>query len=213
MGALGALGAARIIAAMRLVIIERDGVLCVEREGYLRSPDDWQAQPGALEAIAQLNHAGYQVAVSAIWPGLGQGQFDMATVNAIQARMSKQLAAVGGRVDAVFFCPHAPDEACDCRKPQPGLLRQIGERYKTNLAQVHAVGASARDVQAAHAAGCIAHLVLTGKGAPAHTDPLPSEFPPGVQVHADLAAFAAARIAAAEAAAAAAANAAPTPAA
>ena len=81
MGALGALGAARIIAAMRLVIIERDGVLCVEREGYLRSPDDWQAQPGALEAIAQLNHAGYQVAVSAIWPGLGQGQFDMATVN------------------------------------------------------------------------------------------------------------------------------------
>ena len=115
-------------------------------------------------------------------------------------------------MDAVFFCPHAPDEGCDCRKPQPGLLRQIGERYKTNLAQVHAVGASARDVQAAHAAGCIAHLVLTGKGAPAHTDPLPSEFPPGVQVHADLAAFAAARIAADEAAAAAAANAAPTPA-
>lgn len=196
MGPLGAPGARRIIAGMKLVIIERDGVLCVEREAFLSAPDDWQAHSGALEAIAQLNHAGYQVVVSAIWSGLGQGQFDMATVNAIQARMSKQLAAVGGRVDAVFFCPHAPDEGCDCRKPRPGLLRQVGERFKTPLAQVHAVGASARDMQAAHAAGCVAHLVLTGKGAPASIDPLPPEFPPGVQVHADLAAFAAARIAA-----------------
>lgn len=202
MGPLGAPGAAgrRIIGRMKLVIVDRDGTLNVEREGFLQSPDDWQALPGALDAIARLNHAGFQVVIAANWPGLGRGQVDMATVNAIHARMNKQLAAAGGRIEAIYFCPHAPDEGCTCRKPQPGLLRQIGERYKIDLARVHAVGNSASDAQAAQAAGCRVHLVLTGRGAPARTDPLPPEFPAGTQVHADLAAFATALIAADEAA-------------
>lgn len=184
---------------MKLVIIDRDGTLCVEREGYIQTPDEWEPLPGALDAIARINQAGYHVVIAANQPGLGRGLFDMAAFNAIHAKMNKQLAAVGGRVEAVFFCPHAPDEGCSCRKPLPGLFRQIGERYKVDLRQVHAVGDSVRDVQAAAAAGCVPHLVLTGKGAPARTDPLPPEFPPGTQVHADLAAFATAFVAEVEA--------------
>ena len=184
---------------MKLVIVDRDGTICVEREGYIQTPDDWEPLPGALDAIARINQAGYHVVIAANLPGLGRGLFDMAALNAIQARMHKQLAAVGGRVDAMFFCPHAADEGCACRKPLPGLFQQIGERYKVDLRNIHAVGDSVRDVQAAAAAGCIPHLVLTGKGAPVQTDPLPPEFPPGTRVHADLAAFATAFVAEVEA--------------
>ena len=123
---------------MKLVIVDRDGTLCVEREGYLQTPDDWAPLPGALDAIARLNHAGYQVVIAANLPGLGRGLFDMAALNAIHARMNKQVAAAGGRIEAVFFCPHTPDEGCNCRKPLPGLFQQIGERYKLDLTQVHA---------------------------------------------------------------------------
>jgi len=179
---------------MKLVILDRDGTLCVEREGYLQSPDDWEPLPGALDAIARINQAGYHVVIAANLPGLGRGLFDMAALNAIQARMHRQLAAVGGRVDAMFFCPHAPDEGCACRKPLPGLFQQIGERYRVDLRQVHAVGDSERDVQAAHAAGCVPHLVLTGLHAPSTTAPLPPAYPAGTRVHADLAAFASALV-------------------
>lgn len=180
---------------MKLVIIDRDGTLCVEHVGYIRSPDDWEPLPGALDAVARLNQAGYQVVMAVNLPGLGRGLYDMATLSAIHAKMHRQLAAAGGRIEAVFFCPHAPEDECTCRKPLPGLFRQIGERYKVDLRQVHAVGNSATDMQAAVAAGCVPHLVLTGPGAPARTDPLPPQFPPGTRVHADLAAFATAFIA------------------
>lgn len=185
---------------MKLVIVDRDGTINAEPEGILQSPDNWQALPGALDAVARLNHAGYTVVIAAHWPELGRGQVDMATVNAIHARMNKQLAAAGGRIEAIFFCPHAPEDDCSCRKPQPGLLRQIGERYKIDLARVHAVSHSASGAQAAQAAGCRTHLVLTGRGAPTQTRPLTPEYPAGTQVHADLAAFATALIAADEAA-------------
>jgi len=185
---------------MKLVIVDRDGTLNVEREGYIQTPDDWEPLPGALDAIARLNHAGWQVVIAANMPGLGRGLFDVAALNAIQAKMHKQLAAVGGRVEAMFYCPHAPDEGCTCRKPLPGLFLRIGERYKVDLRQVHAVGDSERDMQAAVAAGCVPHLVLTGRGAPTQTDPLPPAYPPGTRVHADLAAFATALIAETEAA-------------
>ena len=184
---------------MKLVIVDRDGTICVEREGYIQTPDDWEPLPGALDAIARINQAGYHVVIAANLPGLGRGLFDMAALNAIQAKMNKQLAAVGGRVEAIFYCPHAPDEGCTCRKPLPGLFQQIGERYKVDLRNIHAVGDSVRDVQAAAAAGCIPHLVLTGKGAPVQTDPLPPEFAPGTRVHADLAAVATAFVAEVEA--------------
>ena len=184
---------------MKFVIVDRDGTINIEREGYIQTPDEWEPLPGALDAIARLNHAGFQVVIAANMPGLGRGLFDVAALNAIHARMNKQLAAVGGRVEAIFFCPHAPDEACNCRKPLPGLFLQIGERYKVDLRQVHAVGDSVRDVQAAVAAGCIPHLVMTGMGAPASVSPLPPEFPHGTRVHADLAEFATTFIAEVEA--------------
>lgn len=183
----------------RLVIVDRDGTINVEREAYIQTPEEWEPLPGALDAIARLNHAGYHVVIAANMPGLGRGLFDVAALNAIQKKMNKALAAAGGRVEAMFYCPHTPDEGCSCRKPLPGLFQQIGERYRVDLRQVHAVGDSVRDVQAAVAAGCVPHLVLTGNGAPEQTDPLPPEFPLGTRVHADLAAFATALIADTEA--------------
>ena len=188
---------------MKLVIVDRDGTVCVEREGYIQTPDEWEALPGALDAIARLNQAGYHVVVAANMPGLGRGLFDSAALNAIHTKMAKQLAAVGGRVEAIFFCPHAPEEACSCRKPAPGLFHKIGERYKLDLTQVHAVGNSLSDAQAAHAAGCVPHLVLTGRHAPQADAPLPPDYPAATRVHADLAAFATAFIAEQEALAAA----------
>ena len=180
---------------MKLVIVDRDGTVCVEREGYIQTPDEWEALPGALDAIARLNQAGYHVVVAANMPGLRRGLFDSAALNAIHTKMAKQLAAVGGRVEAIFFCPHAPEEACSCRKPAPGLFHKIGERYKIDLKQVHAVGNSLSDAQAAHAAGCVPHLVLTGRHAPQADAPLPPDYPAATRVHADLAAFATAFIA------------------
>ena len=188
---------------MKLVIVDRDGTVCVERECYIQTPDEWEALPGALDAIARLNQAGYHVVVAANMPGLGRGLFDSAALNAIHTKMAKQLAAVGGRVEAIFFCPHAPEEACTCRKPAPGLFHKIGERYKIDLKQVHAVGNSLSDAQAAHAAGCVPHLVLTGRHAPQADAPLPPDYPAATRVHADLAAFATAFIAEQEALAAA----------
>lgn len=188
---------------MKLVIVDRDGTVCVEREGYIQTPDEWEALPGALDAIARLNQAGYHVVIAANMSGLGRGLFDSAALNAIHTKMAKQLAAVGGRVEAIFFCPHAPEEACTCRKPAPGLFHKIGERYKIDLKQVHAVGNSLSDAQAAHAAGCVPHLVLTGRHAPQADAPLPPDYPAATRVHADLAAFATAFIAEQEALAAA----------
>jgi D-glycero-D-manno-heptose 1,7-bisphosphate phosphatase len=173
----------------KLVILDRDGTINVDRDDYIKSPEEWVPLPGALEAIARLNHAGVQVAVATNQSGLGRGLFDMAALNAMHARMNKMLADVGGRIDAVFFCPHSPEEACRCRKPASGLLEQIAERFGVNLQGVPVVGDSLRDLQAGTTLGCEPHLVLTGKGGSLRGKPLPDTFPAGTQVHEDLAAF------------------------
>lgn len=180
---------------MKLVILDRDGTINWDSDDFVKTADEWLPMPGALEAIARLNHAGWHVAVAASQPGLGRGLFDMASLNLIHAKMHKLLAAQGGRIDAVFFCPHAPDEGCHCRKPEPGLFEQIGERYGIELKGVLTAGDSLRDVQAGVAAGCEAHLLLTGQGAQfrdliARGEPLPAPFPEATMVHEDLAAFA-----------------------
>jgi D-glycero-D-manno-heptose 1,7-bisphosphate phosphatase len=130
------------------------------------------------------------VVVATNQSGLGRGLFDVASLNAMHAKMHSMLAAVGGRVDAVFYCPHAPDERCRCRKPEPGLFEQIGERYGLDLRDVPAVGDTQRDVVAAAAAGCEPHLVLTGKAAAYRGRELPEGYPIDTMVHQDLAAFA-----------------------
>ncbi len=176
--------------SMKLVILDRDGTINADSDEYIKSEAEWQPLPGALEAIARLNHAGWHVVVASNQSGLGRGLFDVAALNAMHAKMHKLLAAVGGRVEAIFYCPHAPDQACRCRKPQPGLFEQIGERYGIALRGVPAVGDSARDLIAAAAVGCEPHLVLTGKAARLRGQPLPPDFPAGTRVHEDLPAFA-----------------------
>jgi D-glycero-D-manno-heptose 1,7-bisphosphate phosphatase len=174
---------------MKLVILDRDGTINEDSADYIKSAAEWKPLPGALEAIARLNHAGWHVVVASNQSGLGRGLFDVAALNAMHAKLHKLLAVAGGRVDAIFYCPHAPDQACRCRKPAPGLFEQIGERYGVDLAGVPTVGDSARDIVAGAAVGCEPHLVLTGKGEALRGQTLPASFPAGTQVHEDLAAF------------------------
>ncbi len=175
---------------MKLVILDRDGTINEDSDEYIKSEVEWKPLPGALEAIAKLNHAGWHVVVASNQSGLGRGLFDVAALNAMHAKMHKLLATAGGRVEAIFYCPHAPDQACRCRKPQPGLFEQIGERYGIDLKGVPAVGDTARDLMAGAAVGCEPHLVLTGKGEALRGQPLPDNFPPATRVHEDLSAFA-----------------------
>ena len=175
---------------MKLLILDRDGTLNRSRDDYVASPEEWEPLPGALEAVARLNQEGWRLVLAPNQSGIGRGLFDMAALNAIHAKMNRALAAVGGRIEAVFFCPHAPEDDCDCRKPAPGMFRQISQRLGVPPAQMLAAGDSVRDAQAAHAAGCQPHLILTGQSAMHRNDSLPIGLPPGTQVHADLAAFA-----------------------
>ncbi len=175
---------------MKLVILDRDGTVNEDSTDFVKTPEEWTPLPGALEAIARLNHAGWHVVIASNQSGLGRGLFDVSTLNAMHTKMHSMLAAVGGRVDAVFYCPHGPDDGCRCRKPEPGLFEQIGERYGIELKGVPMVGDSARDVLASVNVGCEPHLVLTGKGAAHRGRSLPDIFPAGTLVHADLAAFA-----------------------
>lgn len=175
---------------MKLVILDRDGTINEDSLEYIKSEAEWKPLPSALEAIAKLNHAGWHVVVASNQSGLGRGLFDVAALNAMHAKMHKLLATAGGRVEAIFYCPHAPDQACRCRKPQPGLFEQIGERYGIDLKGVPTVGDSARDIIAGAAVGCEPHLVLTGKGEALRGQPLPDNFPAGTRVHENLLAFA-----------------------
>lgn len=148
---------------LRLVILGRDGILNVYREDHVAAPDEWQPIPGALEAVARLNHAGWHTVVATNQSGIGRGMIDMASVNAVHQRMMQCLAEVGGRLDAVFFCPHTPEDNCECRKPKPGLMRQIALRYGIDLRTVPMVSDTLRDLLAAREAGCEPHLVRTGR--------------------------------------------------
>ena len=176
----------------KLVILGRDGILNEYREGHVTDPDEWEPVPGALEAVARLNHAGWHTVVATNQAGIGRGMIDMATVNAVHARMNQLLMAQGGRIDAVFFCPHTPDEGCECRKPQPGMMRDIGRRYGVELAQVPMVCDTLRDLLAAQSAGCEPHLVLSGRAKAAGDAQVRQmlEQVPAARVHGDLGAFA-----------------------
>jgi len=173
---------------MKLVVLDRDGVINEDRDDYVKSPAEWVPIPGSMQAIARLHGAGWRVVVASNQSGLGRGLFDMDTLNAMHLKMQKELQLAGGRVDAIFFCPHAPDEHCDCRKPKPGLFRDIAKRYGLDdLAELPVVGDSARDLEAGIQLGCAPHLVRSGKGE--RTLASGKALPDGTRVHADLAAF------------------------
>ncbi|MDO9159352.1 MAG: D-glycero-beta-D-manno-heptose 1,7-bisphosphate 7-phosphatase [Burkholderiaceae bacterium] len=175
---------------MKLLILDRDGTLNRARSDFITSPEEWEPLPGALEAVARLNQAGWRVVIASNQPAIGRGLLDLVVLNAIHTKMHKALAAVGGRVEAVFFCPHVPDDACTCRKPAPGLYLQIAERYGVSLKDMPAAGDSVWDAQAAAAAGCQPHLLLTGNSWVHRDGSLPEGLPVGTQVHTDLQAFA-----------------------
>ena len=176
--------------AMKLAILDRDGTLNVQEEEFIGSPDDWVPVPGALEAVARLNHAGWHVVVATNQPGLGRGLFDVLALNAIHAKMHRQMAAVGGRIDAVFYCPHAEGEHCACRKPGPGLMEQISERYGAEGDEILVIGSCPAHLQAAVGLNAPLHMVCTGVSAHLSPDqPLPPDWPAGTRAHASLAAL------------------------
>jgi D-glycero-D-manno-heptose 1,7-bisphosphate phosphatase len=172
----------------KLIILGRDGILNEFREDHIKAPEEWMAVPGALEAVSRLNHAGWHVVVATNQSGIGRGMIDMAAVNAVHAHMLRSLQGFGGRIDAVFFCPHTPEDNCDCRKPLPGMALDIGRRYGVDLRLVPMVGDTLRDLQAAQAAGCEPHLVRSGRAAAlsaAEVAALIAQVP-GTFVHQDL---------------------------
>jgi D-glycero-D-manno-heptose 1,7-bisphosphate phosphatase len=172
---------------MKLVILDRDGVINLDSDQYIKSQEEWKPIAGSLEAIARFTQAGFRVVIATNQSGLGRGLFDMATLNAMHDKMHKAVNQLGGRIDAVFFCPHAQDAGCACRKPRPGMLLEIGERFNVSLAGVPAIGDSLRDLEAASAAGARPVLVLTGKGEKTLKS---GGLPEGTETHRDLAAAA-----------------------
>jgi D-glycero-D-manno-heptose 1,7-bisphosphate phosphatase len=169
---------------MKLVILDRDGVINQDSDQFIKNPDEWKPIPGSLEAIARLNHMGYRVVVASNQSGIGRGLFDMAALNAINDKMYRVLGQFGGRIDALFYCPHAAEADCECRKPRPGMFLDIAQRFNVSLKGVPSVGDSLRDLQAAAAAGAQPILVLTGKGRKTRAA---GGLPEGTQVFDDLA--------------------------
>jgi D-glycero-D-manno-heptose 1,7-bisphosphate phosphatase len=169
---------------MKLVILDRDGVINFDSPSYIKSPDEWKPIPRSLDAIARLTQADFRVVVATNQSGVGRGLFDMATLNAIHDKMHRAVGQAGGRIDAVFYCPHANEAHCGCRKPKPGLLEDIGRRFNISLKDVPCVGDALRDLQAAEAVGAQPILVLTGKGALTQRE---GGLPLGTRVYADLA--------------------------
>jgi D-glycero-D-manno-heptose 1,7-bisphosphate phosphatase len=147
-----------------MIILDRDGVINFESPEYIKCPEEWHAIPGSLEAIARLNKAGHKVVVMTNQAGVGRGYYDEAMLARIHQKFQDQLAAVGGRVEKIYYCPHHPDDGCDCRKPLPGMLKQIQRDFDIDLTKCLVVGDSWRDIQAARAVGCEAWLVKTGFG-------------------------------------------------
>jgi len=173
---------------LKLVILDRDGTINHDSDQHIKSPAEWMPIKGSVEAIARLTQNGWRVVVATNQSGIGRGLFDMATLNAIHDTMHRAVHLAGGRIDAIFFCPHAGDSNCECRKPKPGMLLEIAKRMNVELEGVPMVGDSLRDLQAATAAGARPVLVLTGKGRKTRDA---GGLPAGTAIYPDLAAFAA----------------------
>jgi len=149
---------------MKLIVLDRDGVINHDSDEYIKSKEEWLPIDGSLEAIAKLNHSGYTVVVASNQSGLARGYFDIEALSSMHRKMDEMLEKIGGRVDAVFYCPHGPDDGCACRKPRPGMLLEIGQRFNVSLKDVTFIGDSISDIKAASNANAKAMLVRTGKG-------------------------------------------------
>ncbi|WP_439889431.1 D-glycero-beta-D-manno-heptose 1,7-bisphosphate 7-phosphatase [Pseudomonas sp. MBLB4123] len=172
---------------MKLLILDRDGVINHDSDAYIKTLEEWIPLPGAIAAIARLSRAGWTVAVATNQSGLARGYYDQATLEAMHARLRQLVAEQGGELGLIVHCPHGPDDGCDCRKPKPGMLQAIAEHYAVSLAGVWFVGDSSGDLEAARAVDCQPVLVKTGKG----ERTLAKALPAGTLVFEDLAAIAA----------------------
>jgi D-glycero-D-manno-heptose 1,7-bisphosphate phosphatase len=174
---------------MRLVILDRDGVINKDRDDFIKTPDEWVPIPHSLEAIARLHRAGYQVVVITNQSGIARGLLDLNALNRIHVKMMDYVRQHGGQIEAIFFCPHGPDDNCECRKPRTGMYNQLAERLNISIEGIPAIGDSIRDLQAAQLAGAQPILVCTGKGGES-AKALPGEpGMEGVPVYNDLAGF------------------------
>lgn len=172
---------------MKLIVLDRDGVINQDSDAYVKSLDEWIPLPGAIEAIAALNRAGWTVTVATNQSGLARGYYSEQTLAAMHSHLRELVAAAGGELDVILHCPHGPDADCACRKPRPGMFRQIAERFElADLAGVPVVGDSLRDLEAGMALGCVPYLVRTGKGQQTAAKTLPA----GTLIFDDLAAVA-----------------------
>jgi len=168
-----------------LVILDRDGVINQDADAYVKSAAEWIPIPDSAEAIAQLCRAGFQVAVATNQSGLARGYFTQADLDAMHHKMEQLISAAGGKLAGIFYCPHGPEQHCDCRKPLPGLIHQIEQQLQVSARGAYLIGDSLRDLQAGHQAGCTPILVRTGKG---ERTLAKGEGLEGVPVFADLAA-------------------------
>lgn len=148
----------------RYVLLDRDGVINHDSDEFIKSPEQWLPIEGSLEAIALFTEHGYKVVVITNQSGLARGLLDAAALEKIHAKMQRMAAEKGGKIDAIYFCPHGPDDGCSCRKPKPGLLETFAADNNVNLSGIAFIGDSLRDLQAAQAAGASPILVKTGKG-------------------------------------------------
>jgi len=167
-----------------LIILDRDGVINHDSDDFIKSPAEWEPIEGSLEAIARLNHAGYRVVVITNQSGIARGLLDVDTLTRIHSKMRRMLAQVGGKIESIIYCPHGPDDECDCRKPKDGAYTELAKRLRLELTGVPAVGDSLRDLHAAESVGATPILVRTGKG----ERTLSKGIPEGVAVYDDLAA-------------------------
>ena len=149
---------------MTLIILDRDGVINHDSDHYIKSVDEWQPIEGSIEAIARLSRAGYTIAVATNQSGLARGLFSADELEAMHQKMCGLIESAGGKIAGIFFCPHHPDDNCDCRKPEPGLVDQIAEALAVDVSGAIFVGDSLKDLQVGLARGCIPMLVKTGKG-------------------------------------------------
>ena len=172
---------------LKLLILDRDGVINHDSDAYIKSVEEWLPLPGSIEAIAQLSKAGWTVAVATNQSGIARGYYDLAVLEAMHEHLRELVAEQGGEVGLIVYCPHGPDDGCDCRKPKPGMLKAIAEHYAVPLAGVWFVGDSLGDLEAAKAVDCQPVLVKTGKG----EKTLGKTLPVGTLIFDDLAAIAA----------------------
>lgn len=172
---------------IKLLILDRDGVINHDRPDFIKSPDEWIPIPGSLEAIGELTRAGWTIVVATNQSCIGRGIIDVAMLNQIHAKMHRAVVNAGGHIDAIFFCPHAPDAGCECRKPAPGMVLDIARRFRVDVTDCIMVGDSLRDLQAVAAAGGQPILVRTGNGLKAQAS---ADLPSNTRIFADLAAVA-----------------------